>query len=252
MRLGIYQCDAGGLSAKARLSALELRLADREVDLMVCPELFASGYMAVDHAGLAEPAEGPFFEAVADMARRYETAVCYGYPEAADGRVYNSARLVGPDGAALANHRKRLASPGSFEEQTFTNGGAPTLVSFGGLNVAIIICYEVELPESLRKAALAGAELALVPTALVDQWGIVAEKVVPTRAFENGLWLAYANHAGEENGARYLGGSRIVAPDGVEEAVAGAEEAVIVAEVDAARVVKARKRLPYLRDAVKL
>lgn len=252
MRLGIYQCDAGGLSGKARLRALELRLAEREVDLMVCPELFASGYMGVDHEALAEPAEGPFFEAVAEMAKRHGTAVCYGYPEAADGRVYNAARLIGPDGDALANHRKRLASPGSFEEETFVNGDAPTLVAFGGLSVAIIICYEVELPESLRAAALAGAEVALVPTALVDQWGIVAEKLVPTRAFENGLWLAYANHAGEENGARYLGGSRIVAPDGVEEAVAGKGETVIAAKVDAARVIKARERLPYLRDAVKM
>jgi predicted amidohydrolase len=252
MRLGIYQCDAGGLSTRARLRALELRLAEREVDLMVCPELFASGYMGADHAALAEPAEGPFFDAVAKLAKRHETAVCYGYPEAADGVVYNAARLVGADGAALANHRKRLPSPGSFEEETFANGDTPTLVDHCGMRIAIIICYEVELPESLRRAALHGAELALVPTALVDQWGVVAEKLVPTRAFENGLWLAYANHAGEENGARYLGGSRIVAPNGVEEAVAGAEDTVIAANVDPERVVTARNRLPYLRDAVKL
>lgn len=252
MRLGIYQCDAGGLSSSARLRALELRLAEREVDLMVCPELFASGYMGADHAARAEPAQGPFFDAVAEMAKRHETAVCYGYPEAADGVVYNAARLVGADGAALANHRKRLPSPGSFEEETFANGDSLTLVDHSGMRMAIIICYEVELPESLRRAALHGAELALVPTALVDQWGVVAEKLVPTRAFENGLWLAYANHAGEENGARYLGGSRIVAPDGVEEAVAGAEDTVIAASVDPERVVTARNRLPYLRDAVKL
>ncbi|WP_428516723.1 nitrilase-related carbon-nitrogen hydrolase [Roseovarius sp.] len=252
MRLGIYQCDAGGLSTSARLRALELRLAEREVDLMVCPELFASGYMGADHAALAEPATGPFFDAVAEMAKRHETAVCYGYPEAADGVIYNAARLVGAEGAALANHRKRLPSPGSFEEDTFANGDTPTLVEHGGLRIAIIICYEVEFPESLRKAAQHRAELALVPTALVDRWGVVAEKLVPTRAFENGLWLAYANHAGQEDGARYLGGSRIVAPDGVEEAVAGDTETVIVAEVDAERVAAARNRLPYLRDAVKL
>ncbi|MGK7653316.1 nitrilase-related carbon-nitrogen hydrolase [Roseovarius sp. B08] len=252
MRLGIFQCDAGGLSTSARLRALELRLAEREVDLMVCPELFASGYMGADHAALAEPATGPFFQDVAEMAKRHETAVCYGYPEAADGVIYNAARLVGADGAALANHRKRLPSPGSFEDESFANGDTLTLVDHGGMRIAIIICYEVELPESLRAAALHGAELALVPTALVDEWGLVAEKLVPTRAFENGLWLAYANHAGEEGGARYLGGSRIVAPDGVEEAVAGAEETVIAADADAERVAAARGRLPFLRDAVRL
>ena len=63
-----------------------------------------------------------------------------------------------------------------------------------------------------------------------------------------GVWLAYANHAGHENGFDYLGGSRIVAPDGRIEAVAGAEETLIVATIDTERVDAAQKRLPYLRD----
>ena len=49
--------------------------------------------------------------------------------------------------------------------------------------------------------------------------GIVAERIVPARAFENGVWIAYANHAGSENGFTYLGGSRIVAPNGHEAAI---------------------------------
>ncbi|MCP4878106.1 MAG: hypothetical protein GY896_21850 [Gammaproteobacteria bacterium] len=77
---------------------------------------------------------------------------------------------------------------------------------------------------------------------------MVASQVVPTRAFENGVWLAYANHAGHENSFNYLGASKIVAPDGRIEAEAGAEEALITASIDTQRVRAAQQRLPYLRD----
>ena len=127
-------------------------------------------------------------------------------------------------------------------------GDRPTRLGFLGIEIALLICYEVEFPEAVRNAAVDGAQLVLVPTALVDQWGVVAERVVPARAFENGLWLAYANHAGHEQGFDYLGGSRIVAPDGRIEASAGSGEGLISAVIDTARVEAAQTRLPYLRD----
>jgi predicted amidohydrolase len=235
------------------MAALSDALAGVALDLVVCPELFTSGYhIGRSHADLAEPVDGPVAVGIAALAQRSGTAIVYGYPEAAEGVVFNSAALICPKDGLLANHRKRLASPGSFEEETFANGPEPTFAEFGGLRLAIAICYEIEFPETARQAALGGAGLLVVPTALVDQWGVVAEKIVPARAFENGLWLAYANHAGEEGGYTYLGGSRIVAPDGHEVAVAGAGQSLICAEIDPGGNATARARLPYLRDCVKL
>ena len=253
MRLGVFQPEAGGASLPARCAMLEDAVTDRALDLVVCPELFATGYhIAGAHADLAEPADGAYFAAFSALARRTRTAIVFGYPEAADGGAYNAAMLIGADGRALANHRKQLPSPGSFEVRAFANGQGVTVVPFAGLRLAIAICYEVEFPETARAVAQAGADLLVVPTALVDQWGVVAERLVPTRAFENGLWLAYANHAGQEMGQGYLGGSRIVAPDGQEVAVAGPKAALITAEVDRARVDRARERLPYLTDVTRL
>ena len=72
-----------------------------------------------------------------------------------------------------------------------------------------------------------------------------ARKLVPTRAFENGIFMLYANHAGREGGSRYLGESVIVAPDGAELARAGAGEALISAGLDLAAIARARAALPY-------
>jgi predicted amidohydrolase len=252
MRLGVFQADCGGLGLDERLSRLEGALKGQTLDLVVCPELFATGYhLENGHGALAEPSDGRYLDAFSALAKRHEIAIAFGYPEAAD-RTYNAAAVVSADGTLLANHRKRLASPGSFEEHSFANGNAPTHFDLAGLRIAVAICYEIEFPETARGAALSGAALLIVPTALVAQWPVVAERIVPARAFENGLWLAYANHSGSELMHEYLGGSRIVAPDGDEVAIAGRSEEMLMAEIDAKAVAKARMRLPYLRDCAAL
>lgn len=253
MRLGVFQPDCGGMDAAKRLHALEHALVGQRLDLVLCPELFMSGYnIKGSHQGLAEPADGPFAQAVRDLARRHNTAICYGYPEAADGVVYNAALLLGPDGQTLANHRKRIAAPHCFEGDIFTNGAGATLVDFAGLKLAIVICYEVEFPEFVREAAQMGAELLLAPTALVNRWAVVAKHLIPTRAFENGIWLAYANHAGSESGQNYYGNSQIVTPFGEVAAAAGDQPELIQTTITPAVVTDAQTRLPYLADLVKL
>ena len=65
-------------------------------------------------------------------------------------------------------------------------------------------------------------------------------------------WLAHANHAGHENGFDYLGGSKVVAPDGTIVTDAGAEECLVTAEIRLDAIKAARARLPYLRDCSRL
>lgn len=248
MKLGVYQCRAGG-TAEDRIAGLERHMAGQGCDLVLCPELFATGYDPMaDYERRAEPADGPFGQRMAELARRHGAALAWGYAERAPGALYNSAALIGADGTLIANHRKRLFSPQSFEARTFALGGAVTFADLGGFRLATIICYEVEFPESLRQAAQGGAHLVLVPTALGADWGMVAEKMVPTRAFENGVYLAYADHAGSCGGLAFYGGSRIVAPDGAETAVTVGAEGFATAALGRDRVARAQARLPYLTD----
>ncbi|MBB4305432.1 putative amidohydrolase [Rhodobium orientis] len=249
MKIGVYQCAAGGRSQEERLACLAEALGDDGPDIVVCPELFSSGYnIGDDLLRLAEPVEGPFFQEIAKLTAKSGSLIVYGYPEKLEGELYNAAAAVSPEGVLIANHRKQANSPNSFETAYFSTGKRPTAFTYKGVRVALVICYEVEFPETVRAAAQAGAQLVLAPTALVDRWEVVATKMIPTRAFENGIYLAYANHGGSENGFSYYGGSRIVAPDGTEPAVAGSGEDLIVAEFDAERVRAAQERLPYLKD----
>jgi len=251
MRVAVFQCHAEGLDQPGRLAALRRAIAaagdDRPL-LMVCPELFMSGYnVGAAIVRLAETVEGPFAAHISALARETGTAICYGYPERGEDVIYNSAACFGPDGALMANHRK-LGIPPGIEPDYFSPGERPTLFDFAGLRFAVLVCYDAEFPEPARQAALAGAHCLLVPTALRDMWGVVADKMMPTRAFENGVYLAYANHAGQEGDHAYLGASCISSPTGEDLARAGAGEEVIAAAIDAARVAAAQARLPYLHD----
>ena len=248
MKAAVFQCDGAGLSPQDRLEKLARAIDGQSLDLVVCPELFMSGYYVAEqlHA-LAEPAHGPFAQAAAALARSSSTAIVYGYPERDGAVVYNSAIAIGADGAVLANHRKLAIPPGS-EEGWFVPGSGLTLFQLGGMTCGLLICYDAEFPEAVRAACLAGAETVIVPTALSDQWDQVADRVIPARAFENGCWLLYANHAGTENGLTYHGGSCILTPQGRDAARAGRGEELITAVIDAQTVAAARERLPYFRD----
>jgi predicted amidohydrolase len=252
MRTGVFQCAGGGLAVEERLERLDCVLKEQSLDLVVCPELFLSGYnIESDFSLLAQPQDGFFLREVTKIATARETAVVYGYPErcadCSDGLPYNAAAVVSAEGQLLANHRKLVIPPG-IEAGRFQTGDALTLFTLGGVRIALLICYDVEFAETARAAALAGAEVILAPTALGDQWAVVAQRLIPTRAFENGAWVIYANHAGDENGIRYLGQSCIVDPLGQERARAGADECLITTTIDVSMVAAARKKLPYLAD----
>ena len=106
----------------------------------------------------------------------------------------------------------------------------------------------MEFPESVRTLALAGAELVLVPTALMLPFDVVAKTIVPARAYENQFFVAYANRCGTEAAFDYCGLSCVVGPDGADLARAGRGEELIFADLDKAMLSRSRTLNPYLKD----
>ncbi len=234
-----------------RLAAEARRAAEGGAQLLVAPELFLTGYNigpAALRAG-AEAADGASAGAVGRIAQECGLAVLYGYPErGADGALYNSALLIGADGRPSANYRKTHLF-GDMERATFSPGTQPfVLAELGGVRLGLLICYDVEFPEMVRGLAVRGAELIAVPTALMRPYDFVPRVMLPTRAFENQVFIIYANRCGDEDGMVYVGESCIVAPDGSVLARAGGGEALLTASLDADAMRGSRAANTYLRD----
>lgn len=249
LRTAIYQYRCREEAPLDRLSRLEQVLESHEgaLDLVICPELFLSGYNVGDKVRrLAEPRDGAFAKAAAALAKTRRTALIYGYPEQAGDVVHNAAICIGADGEVLAHHRK-LCMPNEFERGHFAPGDGHTFFRLNGWKVAMLICYEIEFPEAVRGCARRGAQLVVAPTALKRQWSFVARSLVPTRAFENGIFVAYANYCGEEGDFEYLGESRVVGPMG-QVISAADQEALLPATLDLREIDLARRDLHYLHD----
>ena len=253
LRAAIYQYECRDEAPAARLERLDKMLSAHrgELDLVICPELFLSGYNVGDKIRkLAEPHGGVFAQAAAALARRRRTALLYGYPEKADDVVYNGAICIDRDGRTIAHHRK-LRLPNAYEKSYFATGDAYTLFELNGWKIAILVCYDVEFPEAVRGCAARGAQLVAAPTALKKEWAFVARSMIPTRAFENGLFVAYANYCGKEGSFEYLGESCFAGPQG-RVIAGGSTEALVTAELDPLEIKSARQTLTYLDDCKEL
>jgi hypothetical protein len=169
LRVAAWQCLPGPLDVAgnlARLAAACAQVADNGADVLVTPEMFTSGYdiPAEETLRLAEPADGPTARAVAEITRQTGVAVAYGYPElGSSGEVYNAAQLI-DRGQVVGGHRKAHLY-GDLDRSRFAPApDVPGVCTLRGHQVALLICYDVEFPESVRSVALRGAEAVLVPT----------------------------------------------------------------------------------------
>jgi len=251
MKLALYQGPGSPRRPdenRATMARVAREAAEAGCGLVVFPEMFATGYNIGDAVfDLAEPADGPTVDSLAAAARDNGVAILAGYPERAGRAVYNAAVLIGADGRKIANARKTHLF-GAEEKRLFTPGGALTLATIDAMRLGILICYDVEFPEAVRALALQGAEIVVVPTALMRPFERIARWLVPVRAFENQVFVAYANRCGREGDLEYCGESCIIAPDGSELARAGRAEKLVVADVDPADYARSREDNPYLTD----
>lgn len=251
MKIAVYQGEGVKGEVARALDTMAMSAAAaaaRGAGLVIFPEMFLTGYNIGDAVfALAEPADGPAAAAVARIGRDSGVAILYGYPERSGDRVFNSAGLVSSAGKRVADYRKTHLY-GREEKRLFHRGDSLRVAELDGLKIGILICYDVEFPEAVRALALTGADLIAVPTALIEPFDIVARTLVPARAFENQVYVAYAGLCGREGGLGYCGLSGIVGPDGRELARAGAAPALLMAEIDPAALPKGRKANPYLSD----
>ncbi|KAA0940802.1 MULTISPECIES: carbon-nitrogen hydrolase family protein [Streptomyces] len=253
MRTALLQSSGLPGSVVENLKVLDgaaRRAAAAGAGLLIAPELFLTGYaIGADVHRLAEPADGDSADEVAEIAGRHGLAVVYGYPErAAADTVFNAAQLISADGTRLANYRKTHLF-GRFEQEWFTPGDEPVVqAELDGLRIGLMICYDVEFPENVRAHAVAGTDFLVVPTAQMHPFHFVAESVVPVRAFENQMYVAYVNRVGVEGEFEFVGLSALAGPDGGARARAGRTEELVLGDVDPAFLAASRAANPYLKD----
>lgn len=219
MRVGFYQFDPQFGEVAENLDRVTAKLEQTDADLVVLPELFASGYQFLspeEAQQLAEPVPaGPTVRRLADVAKRRNVHLVAGLPERSGVCCYNSAVVVGPSGFLGCYRKTHL-----FYEETqyFTPGDSGFSVwDIGIAKIGIMICFDWYYPESARTLALQGADIICHPSNLVLP---NCPDSMPVRCLENRVFAVTCNRIGSEaRGGKerltYIGQSEVVTPKGV-------------------------------------
>ena len=208
----------------SRLDALLASELDAAA-LIVCPEMALTGYVFPDaaHAArVAEPVMGRTLELASRGASRHGAYFAIGYPEAApDGRLYNAALLVGPDGGLIQNYRKRFLYE---QDETWAQpgDGAYPLVEtpFGLLTCGI--CMDLNDDAFVEHLFETKPDVVAFPTNWIDQ-GFDVQRYWRWRLQGYPCWFVAANNYGAEDGTKFRGHSAILDRQGRSKASAGAE-----------------------------
>ncbi|MGH8451380.1 nitrilase-related carbon-nitrogen hydrolase [Pseudomonas sp.] len=195
--------------------------ASLNAQVIVLPELIQSGYAFGDKEEAfkaSETLDGPTLGLWKSLAQELGIIIVAGFCERLSaGRVANSAALVEPTGRLTVYRKAHLWDR---EKLIFAPGDAPPpVVDTSVGRIAVMICYDLELPEWVRLPALAQADLLCAPVNWPDGPRPVGERPaeivrVQANAAVNRLFIAACDRCGEERGVNWVGGSVIVDADG--------------------------------------
>lgn len=177
----------------------------------------------------------------------------------AKGRFANRSFLIDPTGDIRARYDKihmfdvQVSETETYRESAGFRPGAEAVVAQTPLAaLGLSICYDLRFPHLFRALAKSGAEVLSIPAAFSPVTGTAHwETLIRARAIETGCFvLAPAQtgrHPASEGRARTTyGHSLAVAPWGEVLLDMGTDPGVGVVQVDLARVVEARDRVPSL------
>ncbi len=215
--------------------------------LAVLPEAAVTGYAfnSLDEAlPVARRAGAVAADRLAALAAEHGMTLICGTLEAQGEEIFNAALLVTADGRRFTYRKMHLPYLG-IDRFATPGPDAPSVVEVNGLQIGVLICYDLRFPEAARMCALDGADLIALPT----NWPVGVDFhpgiFAPARAAENHCYLLAADRVGTERGVTFIGRSLLIDYDGKQMAVASdTDEALLVGEIDpeAARQTHVRRR----------
>lgn len=223
---------------------------ERPVQVML-PELWGSGFFGFDkYYAESETDRGETYDLMSSWARKLGCYVHTGsFVEKVGETYYNTSLLLDPNGNEVGKYRKvHLFGYKSKEAELLAGGNQVGVFDTEYGRVGLSTCYDLRFPELYRIMVNMGAEYFLVnsawPIGRLNHWRLFNQ----ARAVEDQCFLISCNGTGTLNGSTLAGHSMIIDPWGEILAEGDSEEAVIMAEVDPARIVDNREHFSALRD----
>ncbi|RQP14487.1 MAG: nitrilase family protein [Chryseobacterium sp.] len=223
------------------LAAAEKLLENATADLLLLPEMFATGF-CMDADDIAD--KGKVLQWMKQLAKNKDSAVAGSVAVRDDGQFYNRFYFVQPDGNTACYDKRHLFSYAG-EEKIYTAGKDRVIIKYKGLNILLQVCYDLRFPVFQRNNDDYDLMLNVAswPGKRIDAW----QTLLKARAIENQCYAFGLNRSGTDgNDLEYPESSYCFAPDGNDISTKNGD--IITANIDKEYLNRFRDKFPFLKD----
>ena len=198
--------------------AVVFKAKKRNVDLVVFPEMFISGYQLQDLV-LKEQFLSDVKLCLKEMCDKVSEGptILIGAPEIENGKIYNSYFCMDHGSISVAARKYHLPNTDIFDERRYFNKDSLAKpIKVLGINVGTPICEDIWYPDVIEYMVKEGARIIISPNGSPYSRGKVQlrHKLAALRAKENKIPLIYLNLVGGQDDQVFDGGSFVVDKNG--------------------------------------
>lgn len=251
LRISMIQSDIVWENKQDNLRLLRRKLEALcgTTEIVVLPEMFSTGF-SMHCEALAEPIEGETIGTLKQWATQYRLALAGSYIGSQDGKYYNRAFFLTPEGEEHYYDKRHLFRMGN-EAEHFAAGEAPKqLIAYRGWNIRLLVCYDLRFPVWSRNVNNE-YDLLMYVASWPEPRQLAWDILLRARALENLSYVCGVNRVGTDgNGLAYKGGSIVYSAKGeVLATFPYGQEGIVTATLHLDSLKQFREKFPVWKDA---
>ena len=259
LKIGLIQMHVGDSKEKNNARAEEMikKAAAAGAQIVALPEMFNCPYDNSFFRSFGEDENGNTVQQFSKIAKQNNVHIVAGSTPELDkeGNVYNTCYIFDNNGNKIGKHRKMHlfdidVEGGQYfkESDVLSRGNEVTVFDTPYGKMGAAICFDIRFAELSRLMVQQGARMIFIPGAFNMTTGPAHwELLFRTRALDNQIFAAGIAPARDVNGGYVSYANSIITdPWGAVVNRLGAEEGILLQDIDLARVDKIRRELPIL------
>ncbi len=252
LNIGLLQFDQAWEDKSLNYQKIKALLSsDVEVDLLLLPEMFNTGFsMNTSQGESMENSGGINF--LKTLSSELNCAIFTSLIISEEKKHFNRGVFIDTNqNIQIYDKRKTFGLAG--EDKVFTSGETPTFVEFKGWRINLQICYDLRFPELTANRLLPDGNSKFDMILYVANWPEKRQEhwntLLKARAIENQSFVIACNRVGIDfNNITYSGGSCVINAVGTVMSKESKKEELIVTKINKSDLNEIREQLPFLRD----
>ena len=247
MRIAIAQVRGQVDDPPANASKAKMLLNNTDVDLLIFPEMFATGYEK-NAVQFAANIAAVFKDKAYRFVKEKGCSVIYGCPLQFDDGIYDCAVLSDGENEQIYRKIHLDANEKFSEKDIFKAGNAPVIFNFKDLKIGVMMGNDIMFGEMMRWYSAKDVDIVVCISAVSKPVMERYEKMLPARCIENSVEMIFVNMVGPDPGFVTAGGSKHISYDGTVLENCTDSSDVRIIKLDAERIKRSKEKRTFLKE----